>query len=207
MTVVLQHYLSDGEMREPFLVCTILGFSSGTRTINSPSLQWRASHIRSSCSRLTLSVISWYKSLIVFGRMPVALARSACVHLSSPSFVDNKILIIRRCSFRYKIAHLFIFMYHLLFYSGFCYILSNYNICKRKRTLSTKNDSDYYKRPRMCSKPFNLKAVMVMMIKKKRCHGYVAITIIAIGSHYMNIDFLMNICIYRFCRKKSASKV
>lgn len=127
MTAVLQHYLSDGEIREPFLVCTILDFLSGTRTINSSSLQWRASHIRSNCSKLTLSVISWYKSLIVFGRMPVTLARSACVHLSSPSFVDNKILIIRRCSFRYKIAHIFIFMYHLLFYSGFCYILSNYN--------------------------------------------------------------------------------
>ena len=46
------------------------------------------------CSKFTLSTNSWYNSLIVFGRMPVALAKSACVHLSSPSFVDSKILII-----------------------------------------------------------------------------------------------------------------
>lgn len=125
MTSVLQHYLSDGEIREPFLVCTMLGVSSGTYTISSSSLQFRASQIRLKCLRFTLSANPWYNSLIVLGRIPVTLARSACVHLSSPSFVDNKIFIIRRRSFRYKITHSYIFMFHLLFYSGFCYILSN----------------------------------------------------------------------------------
>ena len=41
MTAVLQHYLPDDEIREPFLVCRTLGLLSGTRTINSSS-----SHIR-----------------------------------------------------------------------------------------------------------------------------------------------------------------
>lgn len=123
-TVVLQHYLSD-EIREPVLVCSILGFSSGTRIINSSSSQFRASQMRSKCSKFTLSTNSWYNSLIVFGRMPVALANSACVHLSSPSFVDSKILIIRRRSFRYKISLFDTLMYLLLFYSGFCYTLSD----------------------------------------------------------------------------------
>ena len=92
---MLQHYLSlDGETKEPFLVCMTFGCSSGTHTINSSSLQFRASQIRFKCSRFTLSTNSWYNSLIVFGRISVALAKSACVHLSSPSFVDSKILII-----------------------------------------------------------------------------------------------------------------
>ena len=124
MTSVLQHYLSDGEIREPFLVCTMLGVSSGTYYISSSSLQFRASQIRLKCLRFTLSANPWYNSLIVFGRMPVTLARSACVHLSSPSFVDNKIFIMRRRSFRYKIALFGTFLCHLLFYSGLCYILS-----------------------------------------------------------------------------------
>lgn len=101
---MLQHYLSVDEFREPFLVCMIFGFSSGTRTINSFSSHPRASQIRSKCSKLTLSVNSWYNSLIVFGLIPVALAKSACVHLHSPSLVDNKILIIRCRSFHYKIT-------------------------------------------------------------------------------------------------------
>ena len=105
ITVVLQHYLSNDEIREPFLVCITLGLSLGTLTINSSSRQSRASHMRSKCSKLTLSTNSWYNSLIVFGRIPVALAKSACVHLISPSLIDNKILIIRRRSFRYKITH------------------------------------------------------------------------------------------------------
>lgn len=128
LTSVLQHYLPDGKIREPFLVCTILGSSSGTRTINSSSLQLRASHIRSNCSRLTLSHISWYKSLIVLGRMPVTLARSACVHLISPSLVDNKILIIRRRSFHYKITFFNTLLCYLLFYSGSCYIIPYFDI-------------------------------------------------------------------------------
>ncbi len=126
MTSVLQHYLSDGEIREPFRVCIILGFSSGTYSISSSSLQFRASHIRLKCLKFTLSANPWYNSLIVLGRIPVALARSACVHLISPSFVDNKIFIIRRRSFRYKISHYYTFMSHLLFYSVFRYILSAY---------------------------------------------------------------------------------
>ena len=125
MTAALQHYLSDDdEIREPFLVCRTFGLSSGTRTINSSSLQSRASQMRSKCSRLTLSTNSWYNSLIVFGRMPVALAKSDCVHLSSPSLVDSKILIIRRRSFRYKISFFDTLMCLLLFYSGLSYILS-----------------------------------------------------------------------------------
>ena len=125
MTAVLQHYLSDvDEIREPFLVCRTFGLPSGTRTINSSSLQSRASQMRSKCSRFTLSTNSWYNSLIVFGRMPVALAKSACVHLSSPSLVDSKILIIRRRSFRYKISFFDTLMCLLLFYSGLSYILS-----------------------------------------------------------------------------------
>ena len=125
MTAVLQHYLSDDdEIREPFLVCRTFGLSSGTRTINSSSLQPRASQMRSKCSRFTLSTNSWYNSLIVFGRMPVARAKSACVHLSSPSLVDSKILIIRCCSFRYKISFFDTPVCLLIFYSGFRYKLS-----------------------------------------------------------------------------------
>ena len=128
MTAVLQHYPSvDDEIREPFLVCSTLGLSSGTRTINSSSLQFRASHIRSKCFKFTLSTNSWYNSLIVFGRMPVALAKSACVHLSSPSLVDSKILIIHCRSFPYKIPFFNTSMCLLLFYSGLGYILSNYD--------------------------------------------------------------------------------
>ena len=102
---VLQHYLwLDDEIREPFFVCTTLGSESGTLLINSSSWQSKASQIKSRCSRLTLPANSWYKSLIVFGQMPVALAKSACVHLISPSFADSKILIIRHRSFHYKIT-------------------------------------------------------------------------------------------------------
>ena len=64
----------------------------GVRTIMSLNLQSNTSQIKSSCSRLTLSVISWYKSLIVFGRIWVARDKSICVHLRSPSSLDNKIL-------------------------------------------------------------------------------------------------------------------
>ena len=124
MTSVLQHYLSDCEIREPFLVCTMLWFSSGTYSISSSSLQFKASQMRLICLRFTLSANPWYNSPIVLGRMPVTLARSACVHLSSPSFLDNKIFIMRRRSFRYKIALFDTFLCHLLFYSGLCYILS-----------------------------------------------------------------------------------
>lgn len=120
---VLQHYLPD-EIMVPLFVWVIFGVLSGTRTINSLSSQFRASQIRSKCSRLTLSTNSWYNSFIVFGRIPVALARSACVHLISPSFVDSKILIIRCCSFRYKITPNSIFLGHLLFYSEIRAILS-----------------------------------------------------------------------------------
>lgn len=105
LTAVLQHYLSkNDEIRKPFRVCITLGFSLGILTIRSLSSQSRASQIRSKCSKFTLSTNSWYNSPIVLGRMPVALAKSACVHLISPSLVDSKILIIRHCSFRYKIA-------------------------------------------------------------------------------------------------------
>ena len=119
LAIVLQHYFCNGRIREPFLVCTTLGFLSGSLTIRSSSLQFRASHMRSRCSKLTLSANSWYNSLIVFGRIPVALARSACVHLISPSLVDNKILITRHRSFRYKISQSSTYMCILLFYSGF----------------------------------------------------------------------------------------
>lgn len=132
MTVVLQHYLPIDEIRQPFLVCKILGLSSGTRIINSLSSQSRASQIRSRCSRFTLSTNSWYNSLIVFGRMPVALAKSACVHLSSPSFVDSKILIIHHCSFRYKIALFDMCVWHCYFIADsdkfYCLALTNANI-------------------------------------------------------------------------------
>lgn len=78
----------------PCRVWQTFALSSGTRTISSSSSQSRASHIKSKCSRFTLSASSWYNSLIVFARMPVRLERSACVNLSSPSFFDSKILII-----------------------------------------------------------------------------------------------------------------
>ena len=70
------------------------GRVGSSRIIRSDSSHPSASQIRSRCSRFTLSAISWYRSLIVEGRMPVALARSACDHLRSPSRVDSKILII-----------------------------------------------------------------------------------------------------------------
>ena len=74
-------------------VLTLVSLFS-SRIIRSDSSHPSASQIRSRCSRFTLSAISWYRSLIVEGRMPVALARSACDHLRSPSRVDSKILII-----------------------------------------------------------------------------------------------------------------
>ncbi len=55
--------------------------------------QPKTSQILSRCSRLTRSAISWYRSLMVLARMPVRLARSACVHFLSPRSVDNRILI------------------------------------------------------------------------------------------------------------------
>lgn len=73
--------------------------SFGTRTIKSVKSQPSTSQILSSCSRLTRVVTSWYNSLIVLGRMPVLRARSACVHLSSPSRVDSNILNYKPVSF------------------------------------------------------------------------------------------------------------
>ena len=61
--------------------------------------QSSALHIWSSCSRLTRSVISWYRSLIVEALIPVSRTRSACVHFLSPRRVDSKILIIEPISF------------------------------------------------------------------------------------------------------------
>jgi hypothetical protein len=71
----------------------------------------------------------------VLGLIPVALAKSACVHLTSPSLVDSKILIIHRRSFRYKITFFDTFMCLLLFYSGFSYILSKHDIGATKASL------------------------------------------------------------------------
>lgn len=134
LAVVLQHYLPD-EIKDPALVWVIFECLFGTLTINSLSSQFKASHMRSRCSRLTLSTNSWYKSLIVLGLIPVTLAKSAWVHLASPSFVDSKILIIRRCSFRFKISFFDTFMCLLLFYSDFCYILPNYDIFRIRTRL------------------------------------------------------------------------
>ena len=67
------------EIIEPFLVCTILGVLFGTLTINSSSSQFKASQIRSNCSKLTLSANSWYNSLIVLGLIPVALAAPSAI--------------------------------------------------------------------------------------------------------------------------------
>ena len=75
-------------------VWSSLGVLFASRTIKSLNWQLRASQIRSSSSKLTRSVISWYRSLIVFGRIWVARDKSICVHLRSPSSLDNKILII-----------------------------------------------------------------------------------------------------------------
>lgn len=72
----------------------IRGSLLGIRTKISLISQSNASHIKSKCSKFILSAISWYRSLIVDGLIPVFRARSACVHLSSPSLVDSKILII-----------------------------------------------------------------------------------------------------------------
>lgn len=72
-------------------------FSSRTRI--SLMSQSSALHIWSSCSRLTRSVISWYRSLIVEALIPVSRTRSACVHFLSPRRVDSKILIIEPISF------------------------------------------------------------------------------------------------------------
>jgi hypothetical protein len=124
----LQHYLPIDEIRAPFFVCTIFGCLFGTHTISSSSSQFKASQIRSKCSKFTLSAISWYNSPIVLGRIPVALAKSACVHLASPSFIDSKILIICRCSFRCNITLLDKILFLLLFYSGLRYILTDYDI-------------------------------------------------------------------------------
>lgn len=93
----------------------------GIRTINSSSSQSSASHIRSRCSRFTRSASSWYNSLIVFGRIPVARARSACVSLSSPSFFDSKIFIIRHCSFRFNLPYNGNLRRKLLDYIVLCY--------------------------------------------------------------------------------------
>lgn len=119
----LQRYVTpDSRKQFAFFVFEPL---SGDRTISSSRLQCRASQILSRCSRFTLSTNSWYNSLIVFGRMPVALAKSACVIFRSPSLVDSKILIIRHCSLRYKITSIVQFVVLLLFYSEISYILSN----------------------------------------------------------------------------------
>lgn len=96
-------YSSIGGLDEPLMVCTILASVFGSLTINSSSEQSSASQIRSRWSKFTLSTISWYNSLIVVGRMPVFLARSACVHFRSPNREESKILIIRHCSFRYNL--------------------------------------------------------------------------------------------------------
>lgn len=124
LVIVLQHYLPC-EIVDPAFVWVTLGCSSGTLTISSSSSQSNASHMRSRCSRFTLSTNSWYNSLIVLGLIPVALAKSAWVHLTSPSFVDSKIRIIRCRPFRYKITLFDTFVFFLLFYSVFCYILSD----------------------------------------------------------------------------------
>lgn len=97
---------------------------SGIRTISSSSVQFNTPQIRSRCSRLTLSTNSWYNSLIVFGRIPVIRARSACVIFRSPSLVDNKILIIRHCSFHYKITPIKNLW-------CFCYFIADYVIFYR----------------------------------------------------------------------------
>lgn len=74
-----------------FLVCVddpvrvlVCGSLFGSLTISSSSSQPSASHIRSRCSRFTLSAISWYRSLMVDGLMPVARARSACFQRFRP---------------------------------------------------------------------------------------------------------------------------
>lgn len=113
----LQRYVASGS-RKSFAYFA-LELPSGTLTISSSSSQFRASQIISRCSRFTLSTNSWYNSLIVLGRMPVALARSACVIFRSPSLVDSKILIIRHCSFRYKITPIGLSVGVLLFYNAF----------------------------------------------------------------------------------------
>lgn len=68
--------------------------SSGTYFIKSDKLTSRVLQITSKCSNETLSAYSWYNSLIVFGRIPVALDSSAWVILFSPKIDDSKILII-----------------------------------------------------------------------------------------------------------------
>lgn len=97
----------EGLLRIHFLwLGGIFGPSSfGTRTIKSVNSQPSTSQILSSCSRLTRVATSWYNSLIVLGHMPVLRARSACVHLSSPSRVDSNILIIGQSPLWWSLAY------------------------------------------------------------------------------------------------------
>ena len=88
----------------PVRVCSTFGISSGTRMIISVSSQPSASQMRSRCSKLTRSAMSWYNSLIVAGLIPVLRDRSACVQRSSPSFLDRSILIVCPRSFRNNLS-------------------------------------------------------------------------------------------------------
>ncbi len=72
------------------VIFILLGMYSSMSVIS----QSRASQIKSKCSRFIRSHKQLYISLIVLGRIFVARARSAWLHLSSPSLVDSLILII-----------------------------------------------------------------------------------------------------------------
>ena len=102
LLVALQHYFL-GKINVPVFVWFIFGSWSGTLIINSSNRHSSASQIKSKCSSFTLSANSWYNSLIVFGRIPVARAKSACVHRNSPNLVDSKILIIYHCPFHHTL--------------------------------------------------------------------------------------------------------
>ena len=65
----------------------------GTYSMRSEISHSNTSQILSTWSRFIRVTNSWYHSLIVLGRIPVASARSFCVHLFSPRSRDKWILI------------------------------------------------------------------------------------------------------------------
>ncbi len=76
----------------------------GSSTTRSPTSHFRALQIFSRSVNLIARASSWYKRLIVFGRIPVSRESSDCFIRISPSFVDSKIRTIHS-SFRCNISH------------------------------------------------------------------------------------------------------